>query len=85
MHGIGGRTIAEAKERISHVEYIQWIRYRNKRGSLSFGFRTETAIARLSAMFANANSKHGGFTVRDFSPHMDAPELTLEHAMKTWS
>lgn len=84
MHGIGGRTIAEAKERISHIEYLQWVRFRNKRGGLNFGFRTEVAIARLSSMFANAHSSAGGFTARDFAPHMDEPQLTLDEAMKTW-
>lgn len=85
MHGIGGSTIAEAKERISITEYYQWARFRNKRGRLNDGFRLEVAIARLSAMFANVNSKNGGFTANDFAPFMDAPELTLEQAMNTWS
>ena len=84
MNGIGGSTIAEAKSKISHIEYLHWIKYRNKRGCLNGNFRLEVAIAKLSAMFANVNSKNGGFVARDFAPFIDEPVITLEEAMAKW-
>jgi hypothetical protein len=82
--GIGGRTIAEAKERVSFAEFMSWARYRNRRGSLNLGMRIERGTAMLAAMYANAHSKDGGFKFHDFAPHHDAPPISLEQAMKDW-
>jgi len=41
-------------------------------------------IASLMALFANANSKDGGYDMYDFAPHEEEPELTLEQAKKEW-
>lgn len=82
---MGGRTIAEAKHRLSYDEYISWVRYRNQRGSLHTGMRIESNAALLASMFANTKSKHGGYTIYDFAPHHDEPPLTLEQAMERWS
>ena len=53
MNGIGGRTIAEAKLRISFPEFKAWAAYRNKRGSLHPGMRTERGAALLATLYAN--------------------------------
>jgi len=84
--GVGGRTIAEAKERLSYAEFIQWIEYRNKRGTLNLGFRFEQRTALLAAMYANAHkpADKAAYEVDDFSPHADIKELTLEEAMAAW-
>lgn len=82
--GIGGRTIAEAKQRLSYVEFQRWVRFRQLRGSLHTGMRIERSAAMLAAMYANAHSKRGGYTVYDYAPHMEEPELTLEEAMERW-
>lgn len=37
LNGVGGSTIAEAKERLSYAEYRAWVAYLNKRGSLHPG------------------------------------------------
>lgn len=84
LNGVGGRTIEEAKRNMSHAEFIQWVMYRNKRGSLFTGRRIEQSVANMMAIYANANSKDGGHTMYDFAPHEDEPELTLEQAMKEW-
>jgi len=82
--GVGGRTIAEAKQTISYPEFLQWCRYRNLRGSFNIGMRTDRAIARFSAMYASAHSKNKSFSISDFSP-FDKPQVTsLEEAMKEW-
>lgn len=85
MCGIGGRTIAEAKLNISYPEFLQWIQYRNMRGSLHFGMRIEQSIAMIASMYANAHSKKGvTFSHRDFMPHADDVEISLEDALKSW-
>ena len=85
MNGVGGRTIDEAKRNMSHAEFMDWIMYRNKRGSLFAGRRIETAIASGMALYANAHSKNGGYDMYDFAPHEVEPEWTLDRAKKEWS
>lgn len=85
MNGIGGRTIAEAKGRILYSEFQMWVQYRNKRGSLNAGTRIEFGSALLATMYANTHSKHGGMSVYDFTPHHEAPAISLEEAMKAWA
>jgi len=84
LSGVGGRTIAEAQERLSFREFQGWQRYRMKRGSLNVGMRVERGAALLATLYANSNSKNGGFKVHDFMPHEDEPEVPLEVAMKEW-
>jgi hypothetical protein len=84
MHGIGGRTIAEAKERLSYPEFLTWLKYRRKRGSLHIGMRVEYGSALLAMLYTNAHSKHGGHQLHEFAPYHDEPQLSLEQAMETW-
>lgn len=84
MHGIGGCTIAEAKERISYPEYLTWLKYRRKRGSLHTGMRVEHGTALLATLYANAHSKDGGHQLHDFAPYHDEPPMDLERAMERW-
>lgn len=82
--GIGGRTIAEAQQRLSYPEFMSWVRYRRKRGSFHTGMRVEEGAAQLAALYANSKSSKTRFNPWDFGPHMDEPPLSLEQAMKTW-
>ena len=84
MCGIGGRTIAEAQQRISYPEFVRWAQYRSKRGSLNQGLRIERGSALLATLFANAHSKEGGYKIYDFMPHDEEPELTLDD-LKNWT
>lgn len=84
LNGIGGRTIAEAQERISYPEYLTWLKYRQKRGSLNTGLRVERGAALLASLYANAHSKDGGYQLHDFAPYHDAPAISLEQAMERW-
>lgn len=84
LNGIGGRTIAEARQRLSFTEYQQWRAFRHKRGSLHQGMRIERATAMLAALYANAHSKGGGYTYYDFMPHQDEPEIDLDQAIASW-
>jgi len=83
--GIGGRTIAEAKLNISYPEFLQWIQYRNLRGSFNVGTRIEQSVAVIASMYANAHSKKGvTFSPREFMPHADDAPISLEDALKSW-
>ena len=52
LHGIGGRTIAEAKQRLAYPEALQWFAYMKKHGTpnqhLHHGF------AMVASLIANA-------------------------------
>ena len=84
LHGIGGRTIAEAKTRISDHELRAWIAYRQLRGSLN----TVRAIEYGAALVAFATNRASGGTavLEDFlverPPVDDSAEL--EKAMREW-
>lgn len=86
LNGIGGRTIAEAKQTIGYVEFLDWVEYRRKRGSLHPGMRTERAGALVAAILANVNRKKDSQPVSfyQFAPHHEEPKLSLEQAMETW-
>tara|TARA_Y100000815_G_scaffold274502_1_gene308823 strand:- start:12736 stop:13008 length:273 start_codon:yes stop_codon:yes gene_type:complete len=83
MNGIGGRTIAEAQANLSHSEFLTWMKYRQKRGSLNLGMRIERGSALLATLYANSKSKNGGYQLHDFAPHHDQPVLTLED-LQSW-
>lgn len=86
MCGVGGRTIAEAQQRISYSEFCRWAAYRRKRGSLNHGMRVERGAALLATLYVN--SKRGkdtaAYELHDFAPYHDKPEITLEQAMASW-
>ena len=64
LAGVGGRTVEEAQNRMSYSEFVQWIAYRNRWGSLHLGMRIDRATARGAALFAR-----GAVTVDDLSPY----------------
>ena len=84
LSGVGGRTIAEAQERLSFREFQAWQAYRAKRGSLHIGMRVERGAALIATLYANSKSKDGGFKIYDFMAHEEEPAIPLETAMKEW-
>lgn len=80
MNGIGGRTIAEAQETMSYAEYVVWLKFRNKRGSLHLGMRIEESVARFMATWVNSKTKPDTpkFHKEDFAPHMDERVIPLD-------
>lgn len=84
MHGIGGRTIAEAKQRMSLAEAMQWQAYINKNGTLDLGLRLEYHFAQIAAMINQAMG--GKAKITDFMPHYseDEIEIDLDTAMEHW-
>jgi transcription elongation factor len=72
---------------LSWREYQQWVKYRQKYGSLNPMMRTEWGAALVSSVLANVNRGKDtpAFKVTDFAPHIEEPPLSLEEAMKQWS
>ncbi|MGK0663645.1 phage tail assembly protein T [Serratia marcescens] len=89
LNGIGGRTVAEAQERLSLSEFRLWMKYRNKYGSLNPMMRTEWGAALVASTIANVNRGKDTppFLITDFAPHLEYKEKTisLDEAMKEWS
>lgn len=83
LNGIGGRTIAEAKERMSAAEYEAWRAYIRRHGSLNLGLRVEDAaalIAWTTQMAQGGKLEHDAFfPVRELDEQAE-----LEKAMKSW-
>lgn len=86
LNGIGGRTIAEAQERMSINEFWLWVKYRDKYGGLNPIMRTEWAAALVSSTIANVNKGKNtpAFKVTDFAPHINEKPVTLDDAMEEW-
>lgn len=82
LNGVGGRTIAEAKERMTYQEALAWGRYIDRYGSLHTGRRLEAS----SAMVALQTHRLGGglAEVLDFMPHEQRQGLSLERAIQEW-
>ena len=80
LHGIGGRTIAEAKRRMSYKEARQWFEYIRKRGSLNVGLRVEAAVALLATQINHALG--GDVQMQEYMPHWDQPEASIDDIAK---
>lgn len=89
LNGIGGRTIAEARENISYGEYLIWAEYRAKRGSLNVGRRVEQATGQLHYTTVRLNTKQGTqLDILAFMPHEDQPvakEVDAMDALRAWA
>lgn len=70
MNGIGGRTVAEAQQRMSLVEARQWANFIKRRGGLNIAERVEQAAALICStgarLMGNKQSK-----VSDFIPERE--------------
>lgn len=86
LNGVGGRTVFEAKERLTYAEAMDWFAFIRKRGSINQGMRMEGLIAQLSMVLCAAHGlkKKGGgdFTMADFMQHAEQPGLTIEDFTK---
>ncbi len=69
LHGVGGKTIAEAKENMTYGEYLDWCAYIKKRGSLDLGLRLEYGFALVSMLIQGARGVKTKMT--DFMPHYE--------------
>lgn len=84
MAGVGGRTIAEAKQRLSYAEVMSWQAYMRKRGPLCEQRRRDWSFA-LLAMLLDRQSG-GRNEMIDFMPYDSDQdrEIGLEEALERW-
>lgn len=66
LNGIGGRTVEEAKERMSDHEFGQWCAYIRKRGTLNLGSRLELGVALLATVAKTSAGQRA--KIADFLP-----------------
>lgn len=66
LNGVGGRTVKEAKEIMTHEESLLWAQYISKRGSLNLGRRMDRGFAMLSKWLLTVNGHKA--TIDDFLP-----------------
>jgi hypothetical protein len=82
LNGVGGCTVAEAKERLTYQEALDWFAFIRKRGSLNIGMRLEAGFALLAAMYSNAHGGKG--SMEDFMPHTDKEDgMSIDRAFKS--
>lgn len=79
LAGIGGKTIEEAKERLTLKEAMLWATYLKKRGSLHMGMNLEKGFALLARRM---DAFIGHKTEEDYMPHFDEPVAKLEDVLK---
>lgn len=83
LNGIGGCTVEEAKSSMTYVEFLDWVAFIKKRGSLHLGMRVERGFALVASRVIHAAG--GKSEMRDYMPHYEEPEpISLEEAMRTW-
>ena len=86
LNGIGGATIAEAKECLSAREVSLWAAYRERHGGLNPMTRADWNAGLLASIYANSKRKPSApaFQVTDFLRHQKAEPIALEEAMASW-
>lgn len=80
LNGVGGRTVAEAKERMTYSEALLWSAYIRKRGTVHLGMRLENGVALLATQINRAIG--GKAEMSDFMPHADPKVADLADVMK---
>lgn len=79
LNRIGGCSVAEAKESLSHEEVLKWQGYRERRGTLNLGLRVEVGFALIAYSINRALG--GKANMDDFMPHMAEQEATISDIM----
>lgn len=86
LFGIGGRTIAEAKQNLSLDEFESWAAYIRAYGPLNINRHLERGFA-LIAMQIN-RGLGGKAEMMDYMPYAKRNKgkkaITLKEAMETW-
>lgn len=82
LNGIGGRTIAEAQERMTYAEAYSWYLYIRKHGSLNIGSRLEYGFALIAKQINRALG--GKAEITDFMPHFEPVAPSLDEAVESW-
>ena len=85
LNNIGGSTVAEAKERLTHHEVLGWIAYREKYGTLDRNRRLERHFAMLTHLTSRVAGGKG--TLQDYMVYSQQIEvgISLERAIEAWA
>ncbi len=83
LAGIGGQTIAEAKQNLTVLEYNDWLEYRARYGSLNPNRRLEQVVGGLSSLVAQLAGAKNVDPI-DFMPHetTEGTEMPLSEIKK---
>lgn len=90
LAGIGGRTVAEAKDRVSWDEFFAWMSYRASHGPLHLHGRLQDGFARVAHTIASVAPRRQGARrpkLQDFMawlPRAADQPIDLETAMERW-
>lgn len=77
MNGVGGRSIAEAKQQLSYKEVLLWRAYYERYGSLNVNRRLQCELAELKTMLA-VKLGMKDIEIYDFMPNEDAPVIGFD-------
>jgi len=90
LAGVGGRTVAEAKQRMSWNEFQVWLKYRASHGPLHTQHHLERGFGLVAYLIASSIPRKPGTRAprfEDFMPKSkeatDGP-IDLATAMRTW-
>lgn len=72
LAGVGGRTVADAKERLTYQEALRWMAYVKKRGRPNIGLRVEEMGAYIVQAIYRAQG--GKCDAESFMPHVVAAD-----------
>lgn len=75
LNNIGGKTVEEAKFTMTPNEFLGWMQYRSKYGTLNMGSRLEFLFARLSYQVHKA--VNGTMEFADFLRFQDEQQASL--------
>jgi hypothetical protein len=57
LHGVGGSTVEEAKATLTHDEFMDWVAFMKKRGSLNVSDRLDAGFAMLAQVICAMKGK----------------------------
>jgi hypothetical protein len=77
LAGVGGFTVEEAKTRVSQSEWVDWLAYRQKRGSFNLGMRIEEGFSLLAWMIQKTVG-NDNVEPDTYMPHADPKYATAE-------
>ncbi|MDA8485167.1 hypothetical protein NNO07_19035 [Pseudomonas resinovorans] len=80
LNGVGGRTVAEARERMTYGEAQDWASYFRARGSINLGLRLEQGFALLATLLMRLHGRDADMA--DYMPSHDRKEPDINDVMK---
>lgn len=86
LNGIGGRTITEAKENLTEEEFLSWVAYRERFGSLNPIVAIDRGCGTTSFLIQAVNGGKGNYLdfVPDYRTEEQKAHDELQQAMKEW-